>query len=316
MGYTKLFSSLIHSTIWREADHVRIVWITLLVMSDKDGVVECSVPGLADAARVTIQQCVQALDRLQNPDIFSRNTKNEGRRIEKIDGGFEILNFEYYRRKSSDEERRERNADKQRRWRERQKSNNSNPVLPTVTDSNPALPVVTEITPQTRSDQTKPEQNKPDTDKDTRPTRERVIDVDFDLFWKVYPKKVGKKAALKALQQALKTGCPSVEVMIAAIDRQCKSDQWRRDGGQYIPNPATWINQGRWDDDLPEGPGRKLLPQEQTAIMLQEWLAEENEKNGSCIDCEVLTADSRILPGEVDTVEADGLGVEGTPRGR
>lgn len=31
-----------------------------------------------------------------------------------------------------------------------------------------------------------------------------------------------------------------------------QNEQWRKDNGQYIPNPATWLNQGRWDDVLTE----------------------------------------------------------------
>jgi hypothetical protein len=39
-------------------------------------------------------------------------------------------------------------------------------------------------------------------------------------------------------------------VVLAAIRSQSASDQWRKDGGQYIPNPATWIRQRRWEDGL------------------------------------------------------------------
>lgn len=68
----------------------------------------------------------------------------------------------------------------------------------------------------------------------------------FDEFWAVYPKKVGKGEAKKAFQ---KVKVP-VSVLVEAVNRQRQSDQWRRDNGQYIPNPATWLNQGRWEDDL------------------------------------------------------------------
>jgi hypothetical protein len=80
-----------------------------------------------------------------------------------------------------------------------------------------------------------------------------ALDTDFDAFWNSYPKKVGKKAADKAFQTARKSGCPSIHVIIAAIEKQRKSDQWRRDGGKFIPNPATWLNQGRWDDEVKTG---------------------------------------------------------------
>ena len=43
--------------------------------------------------------------------------------------------------------------------------------------------------------------------------------------------------------------------MIGAVEAQKQTEQWKRDGGQYIPHPATWLNQMRWEDELmPEAP--------------------------------------------------------------
>ncbi len=36
-----------------------------------------------------------------------------------------------------------------------------------------------------------------------------------------------------------------------AIEVQKQSEQWTKDNGRFIPNPATWLNQGRWEDELP-----------------------------------------------------------------
>lgn len=69
---------------------------------------------------------------------------------------------------------------------------------------------------------------------------------DFDRFWAEYPKKVGKGQAQKAFS---KVSVP-VETLIDAVQRQKGSVQWQKDGGQYIPNPSTWLNQKRWEDDL------------------------------------------------------------------
>lgn len=67
----------------------------------------------------------------------------------------------------------------------------------------------------------------------------------FDLFWEAYPKKTGKQEARKAFK---KVSVP-VGTLIDAIERQKTWSQWKRDNGQYIPNPSTWLNQGRWDDE-------------------------------------------------------------------
>lgn len=70
----------------------------------------------------------------------------------------------------------------------------------------------------------------------------------FQQFWKAYPRKVGKGAALKSW----KTKKPPLDKCLRTLSLLVKTDQWMREDGRYIPHPATWLNQGRWDD-VPEG---------------------------------------------------------------
>ena len=70
---------------------------------------------------------------------------------------------------------------------------------------------------------------------------------EFERFWAAYPNKVGKKAAQKAFQNAQNR--PQINDLLDALARACKSEKWRKDGGQFIPNPTTRLNQGRWDDE-------------------------------------------------------------------
>lgn len=81
----------------------------------------------------------------------------------------------------------------------------------------------------------------------------------FDLFWKAYPRRTGKQAALK-IWQRLRPDDDMTARMIEAVGMQKKSRDWQKDGGQYIPNPATWLNQGRWDDDPIFGEYEKRIP--------------------------------------------------------
>jgi len=69
---------------------------------------------------------------------------------------------------------------------------------------------------------------------------------DFERFWLCYPKKTGKKAAFKAWGGAFDK--PTIETILLAVDAAKRSEQWLKDGGQFIPLPATWLNQGRWMD--------------------------------------------------------------------
>jgi hypothetical protein len=110
-GFVKIQSSILQSTIWREENHVRILWITMLTLSDKEGVVEGSIPGLADIARITIEECKDGLNRLMSPDEYSRTKDFCGKRIGEIEGGWVILNYEKYREPTS--------KDRTRAWRER-----------------------------------------------------------------------------------------------------------------------------------------------------------------------------------------------------
>jgi hypothetical protein len=73
----------------------------------------------------------------------------------------------------------------------------------------------------------------------------------FSEFWQAYPKKIGKQAALKAWKR-VKVTAELHEKILDAIRLQKTSAQWQKDNGQFIPNPATWLNQGRWDDEIKE----------------------------------------------------------------
>lgn len=73
----------------------------------------------------------------------------------------------------------------------------------------------------------------------------------FDEFWTAYPKKVGKKAAWSAWNK-IKPDTELYDKIMTAIGRARATDQWQRENGRFIPNPATWLNQGRWDDEYEE----------------------------------------------------------------
>lgn len=73
----------------------------------------------------------------------------------------------------------------------------------------------------------------------------------FEKFWKEYPRKVGKDAAKRAFEKAIKKA--DIETLVTAVQRQKCGTQWTRDNGQYIPHPATWLNQGRWQDEVDNG---------------------------------------------------------------
>jgi hypothetical protein len=78
-------------------------------------------------------------------------------------------------------------------------------------------------------------------------TRSRILK-GFDRFWKVYPRKRSQGIAEKVWARIN----PSEELqdrIINAIEQAKNSAEWLKDGGQYIPYPASWLNSKGWEDE-------------------------------------------------------------------
>ena len=83
--------------------------------------------------------------------------------------------------------------------------------------------------------------------KASNPICDKSLDNGFIEFWEAYPKKVGKNAAEKSWIKVK----ARIDDVLPALTWQKESDQWRKNDGQFIPNPATYLNQGRWQDEQP-----------------------------------------------------------------
>jgi hypothetical protein len=119
MAYSKLHSSIVNSSLWVEPDSTRLLFITLLAMCDRDGMVYGSRYGIARVANINPDEIDEAWAALLAPDPDSgdkiRAPENEGRRIEEVSGGFRLLNFEYYRGLRNEDDRRDQNRAAQAR---------------------------------------------------------------------------------------------------------------------------------------------------------------------------------------------------------
>lgn len=70
----------------------------------------------------------------------------------------------------------------------------------------------------------------------------------FEEFWSSYPKKKAKGDAEKAWREK---GCfTKLDQILTAIKRARSSPDWKKDNGQFIPHPATWLNRKGWEDDI------------------------------------------------------------------
>ena len=95
--YSKLFASILDSSVWLEPMPTRIVWLTLLAAKDQDGFARfATLQNLAVRARVSPDECAAAVAALEAPDPGSSTPDYEGRRIERVPGGWMVLNAPLY----------------------------------------------------------------------------------------------------------------------------------------------------------------------------------------------------------------------------
>ncbi len=227
-GFTKLFNTIVTSTIWQEDDKTRIVWITMLAIADGFGNVFAAIPGLASVANVSIEAAENAVSNLLAPDSYSRTKEFEGRRIEEIDGGWHILNHSKYRKMMNEEERREYKA----RWIADKRDVDKR--------RQPSTPRRPKSSLSTHADADA------DADAEKKPPNPLKGECDgFDSFWSEYPNKQAKIAAKRAW---LKIKQDEREEVMSGLARWKRSESWLKDDGQFIPHPATFLNQRRFED--------------------------------------------------------------------
>lgn len=227
--YGKIFDSMYTGTLHGHWEAI-VTFQQMIVLSDADGIVDITPAAIAAVTSIPLEIITKGLAVLEAPDEHTRTPGFEGRRLELIDAhrpwGWRIVNHQKYKMLVDADTVREQNRERQRRHRA---SKSGNAVSRSVTDSNASN------APSRHTD----------TDTDTNTL--------FDRFWKSYPRKEAKKSALKAfLKLKLENG--DFEKVLAALEIAKKSQQWVRDGGKFIPHPATWLNGRRFEDEGTQTP--------------------------------------------------------------
>lgn len=210
----------------------------MLCMADKNGVVEASVPGLADLARVELKDCEDALERLSSPDKYSRSQDFEGRRIEIADGGWLLLNYKKYRGKLVSEKIKEQNRLRQQKFREKKAEDERNA---SNAENNANNAHVSDYDYDYASDSDPRSRKK---------KKKSPYSSSFEAFWAAYPKQRSKGDANKAWVQMKKNGnWPGDDVVIGALKRLSVSPDWIAEGGKYVPYPGKWLRAAGWEDE-------------------------------------------------------------------
>jgi len=246
-GFTKLYAEITDSSIWNEADKNRIVWVTLLARMGPDSIVRASVGGLAHLARVPRKDTEKALKLLESPDPDSRSADFEGRRIERVEGGFLILNGPKYREARSQDERRAYMREYMREYRKKRKQDanvNDNVSSPLAPLAQAEAEVEAEVEAEKKV--SSPSDSHPDKSGNLRKLAEEI--------YQAYPRKVAKPAGLRAIGKALAKLTQAEEEHGAGFEfllvqtTLFKKARVGQNPG-LTPHPATWFNQERYNDD-------------------------------------------------------------------
>lgn len=98
---------------------------------------------------------------------------------------------------------------------------------------------------------------------------------EFLEFWAVYPRKVNKGKAYQAWCK-LNGSRPDAGELVSSVRAQCETEDWKRDGGRYIPHPSSWLNASGWDNDVstmnarPSRPSRRSMEENIRVPVLNE----------------------------------------------
>lgn len=237
-NYTKLSSSIIYSTVWQEPDATRLVWITMLALSNHLGEVHASIPGLASAARKTIPEVEAALAAFMAPDPYSRTPDNEGRRIEPIRGGWRLLNHRQYRDARDPEKERER----KREWdRENRPSGAARAkAKASQSDDSPTTvrrgPTESDPSDQIRSDQKQNQVLQTHTGPEKLSTREAES---ARVEARSYPTSAGEAAA-RLMKLGLRITSQNPD-LLAALAEGITPDQLVEMAQAYPEKPAPYV---------------------------------------------------------------------------
>ncbi len=139
MGFTKLDEEIFDSSLTTAGPVPFAVFVLLLAKArPPDGVARVAPSVMAGRLLISKEECLRAFGVLQAADPESRSPESDGRRIERVDGGWRIINYLKYREKRDPDARREQNREAARRARERQpESANVSQSQPTSAENQP-----------------------------------------------------------------------------------------------------------------------------------------------------------------------------------
>lgn len=225
--FAKLFARITESSLMEEEIPVRYTFVMLLAIADKEGDVIGTDVAIARRLNMPLEEFQRCVGILGMPDPSSNSKDAEGKRVIPADSerGYKVVNYLKYRELTSEFHKKNYMRSYMRDYRQR---NNVK-----LTESNSKTPAsASESASESASG-----------------LKSKQPDSPFVQFWAAYPRKVAKNDAEKAFERHRLKG--NLSVVLKALEEQKRTIEWTKEGGRFIPYPASWINSGRWEDDIP-----------------------------------------------------------------
>jgi len=257
--YRLIWSSIVDSSLYEKEDPMtRLVYLSMIAVSDPNGVVPIPLVSLGRRFNLPQEAVERAIEALCGPDPDDSSGTGAGERLQQLPKGFKIINFETYQQVYKHEKRKA----------QRRESFHRN--KPDRTTGGPVGQG------WTAGQQDKDQDQDQDQDSDRipsgssqgrkRPRKAKGYTSEFEVFWSAWPSqsRVGKfKAAerfgeLSAEEQALALEAVAAQA-VGQLDPETPRD--RESGRSRLPHPATWLYQRRFEDEVtksgPEGGNRQ-----------------------------------------------------------
>jgi hypothetical protein len=237
--FAKIFNQIYDSSIV-ESPETRFTFMDLLILSDKNGVVDMTHEAIARRTNRPLELVKKTIAELEGPDPRSRTPDADGARIFRLDDhrdwGWGIINYDYFRKLASEDQRREKTRLRVAKLREKKRK------LPKE-----SLPV-TQCNAPLRSGNDSPSASaSTSTSKEEVQGKPNLVPTAEDIY-RAYPRHEAKPDALTAIRKAISKGFGAAYL----LERTVAYAKTQPPRSRFTPLPATWFNSERFNDDPAE----------------------------------------------------------------
>lgn len=260
--FGKIFCQFFDSSIVEESINTRYVWMSMIALADSEGMVDLTVRALARRINIPVADLERSLAELMAKDPHSRSDEEEGRRLVLIDEhrlwGWRLVNYATYRNIASEEQRRARACERQRRSRANRADVTPGHALSrmsrhTDTDADSEEEAEKETPPPTQDARAQPPAGPPNP-KPVANGRPPDVGGDaghaisaWDRFWAAYPLKAAELEGQRAFSEVF-DDLPPIDDLLKILADQIGANA--ETGKEWKLHAKNWLRNKRWRDEI------------------------------------------------------------------